>query len=385
VQFDAFASQLAPYALGGIEAPQPDRAVPQHYGMHVVVEGTSIGWRSDASYTNWMAAIELKIDADERHAASSDAEFTLAHLSDLHLSSLEGVRPGALLGKRMLGYASWWFRRRHEHRIDVLDALRTDLHAEHPDHIAVTGDLTHLGLPQEFRDACSWLERLGKPDTITVVPGNHDAYAREPWQETFAQWSAYMQGDDARAGAEFEEAFPSLRLRRHVALIGLSTAQPSAPFLATGHLGERQLQRLARMLEQTSGAGLFRIVILHHPPAAHTVRWRKSLRDGAALRDILKRHEVELVLHGHAHFSAAAYLDPRLGRNLAIGVPSASAIGKKVDRHATYHVYRIARGDRGWRLRVSVRAFSPDLGRFVPEDGRRLRLALTAAPAAGRA
>jgi 3',5'-cyclic AMP phosphodiesterase CpdA len=174
-------------------------------------------------------------------------------------------------------------------------------------------------------------------------------------------------------------------MRRHVALIGLSSALPSAPFLATGRLGEEQLRRLDRILERTTDAKLFRIVMLHHPPAAHTVRWRKSLRDGATLRAMLKRHAVELVLHGHAHFSAAAYLDPGLGRNLAIGVPSASAIGRKVDRHATYHVYRIARGNGGWRLRVSVRAFSPEQGRFVPEDGRRLRLALAAAPAAGKA
>ena len=121
-------------------------------------------------------------------------------------------------------------------------------------------------------------------------------------------------------------------------------------------------------------------MLLHHPPAAHTVRWRKSLRDGAALREVLERHGVELVLHGHAHFSAATYLDAARGQ-LTIGVPSASAIGAKVDRHATYHVYRIARAGAGWRLRVSVRAFSLDRGRFVPEDGRRLRLALAAAPA----
>lgn len=41
--------------------------------------------------------------------------------------------------------------------------LRTDLQAEHLDHIAVTGDLTHLGLPQEFREAATWLARLGRP------------------------------------------------------------------------------------------------------------------------------------------------------------------------------------------------------------------------------
>jgi len=326
-----------------------------------------------------MSTVELEIDADERHIASSDADFVLAHLSDLHLSSLDGVSPRALLGKRILGYITWRLRRRHEHRTDVLDALRADLQAEHLDHIVVTGDLTHLGMPREFREAATWLARLGRPEGVTVVPGNHDAYVRESWQETFAQWSAFMQGDGAGEISGSDDAFPSLRIRRQVALIGLSTARPSAPFLATGRLGERQLGRLDRMLEQTAGSGLFRVVLLHHPPAPHTVRWRKSLLDGAALRDVLARRGAELVLHGHAHFSAATYLDAAHGRNLAIGVPSASAIGKKVDRYATYHVYRICRVDDGWRLRVSVRSYSLERGRFVAEDGRRLRLALAAA------
>ena len=339
-----------------------------------------------------MSAVELTIDADERSVAPSDADFVLAHLSDLHLSSLRGVRPRELLDKRILGYLSWRHRRRREHRSDVLDALRADLHAEPLDHIAITGDLTHIGLPREFREAADWLAKLGKPQDVTVVPGNHDAYVRESWRATFAQWSPYMRGDDAgsatnrSAGSaagranEADSTFPTLRVRRHVALIGLSTALPSAPFLATGRLGEGQLARLDNLLAETGAAGFFRIVLLHHPPGRHTVRWRKSLRDGAALRDILARRGAELTLHGHAHFSAATYLDGATRRNLAIGVPSASAIGKHVDRHATYHLYRIRREAEGWRLRVAVRAYSLPDHRFVPEDGRRLRAAL-AAPA----
>jgi 3',5'-cyclic AMP phosphodiesterase CpdA len=332
-----------------------------------------------------MTTVALTIDANDRtdapSDASSDADFVLAHLSDLHLSSLDGIRARALLDKRILGYLSWRYRRRHEHRTDVLDALRADLAGERLDHIAVTGDLTHLGLPHEFRQAAAWLDRLGPPAGITVVPGNHDAYVREAWQDTFAQWSAYMRGDDAREDAEGDEVFPTLRLRRDVALIGLSTARPSAPFLATGRLGERQLAELDRMLDETGKDGRFRIVLLHHPPGRQTVRWRKSLRDGAALRDVLARRGAELILHGHAHFSAATYLDGVRGRNLAIGVPSASMIGKKVDRYAAYHLYRIRRDGAGWRLWVSVRAYSLERERFVPDDGRGLRLALATAPA----
>lgn len=344
-----------------------------------------------------MGAVELTIDANERALASantspeapSDADFVLAHLSDLHLSSLEGVPARKLLGKRILGYVSWRMRRRREHRLDVLDALRADLHSEPLDHIAVTGDLTHIGLPQEFSQAAAWLEKLGSPEGVTVVPGNHDAYVRESWRDTFAQWLPYMRGDRAAVGGddaadtaeEGGHAFPALRIRRHVALIGLSTALPSAPFLATGRLGERQLSRLDELLGQTGRQGLFRIVLLHHPPGRHTVRRRKSLQDGAALRDVLARHGAELTLHGHAHFSAATYLDGTAGGNLAIGVPSASAIGKHVDRYATYHVYRIRRAEAGWKLGVAVRTYSLERGGFVADDGRRLRQALAATPA----
>ncbi|MFZ3159705.1 MAG: metallophosphoesterase [Rhodoferax sp.] len=328
-----------------------------------------------------MSTVKLQFATEQHEDATSDSDFVLAHVSDLHLTSLLGIKLRDLLDKRISGYLSWRLRRRYEHRSEVLDALRVDLQAQRPDHIAVTGDLTHLGLPREFTEAAAWLTRLGTPQSITLVPGNHDAYVAEAWGETFAQWSAYMAGDDAGAVTGSDDLFPSLRIRRQVALIGLSTATPSAPFLATGRLGEGQLRRLDRLLEQTAGAGLFRIVLLHHPPALHTVQWRKSLLDSAALREVLDRRGVELVLHGHGHFSAATYLDAARQRNLAIGVPSASAIGRNVERYATYHVYRVRRCETGWRLLVSVRTYSLDHWRFVAEDGRRLRQALAQAPA----
>jgi 3',5'-cyclic AMP phosphodiesterase CpdA len=169
-----------------------------------------------------MATVELTIDEGTRDGAPSDAladtDFVLAHVSDLHLSTLDGVSARALLDKRILGYLSWRHRRRREHRTEVLDALRADLASRRVAHIAVTGDLTHLGLPHEFRQAASWLERLGAPERITVVPGNHDAYVRETWRDTFAQWSDYMRGDDVSA-MEGDAVFPSLRVRGDNALI----------------------------------------------------------------------------------------------------------------------------------------------------------------------
>jgi len=89
--------------------------------------------------------------------------FTLAHLSDLHLSSLNDVKVRELLNKRIYGYLKWQLKRRSEHRREVLDALLLNLQHTTPDHIAVTGDLTHLGLPKEFREARNLLQSLGSP------------------------------------------------------------------------------------------------------------------------------------------------------------------------------------------------------------------------------
>ena len=103
-----------------------------------------------------------------------------AQISDPHLSSLEGVRPGELLSKRALGYLSWRRRRRFEHRPEVLAALQQDLDQFELDQVLVTGDLTHVGLPQEFRQALTWLENLGAPDHVAVIAGQPRRLSAEP-------------------------------------------------------------------------------------------------------------------------------------------------------------------------------------------------------------
>src|SRR6185437_13894221 len=92
------------------------------------------------------------------------AAFTLAHLSDPHLSPLPAARLRDLAGKRALGYLNWTRNRHKFHRRDVLDALVSDLQAQAPDHIAITGDLLNLALEAEFAPSRTWLESIGAPD-----------------------------------------------------------------------------------------------------------------------------------------------------------------------------------------------------------------------------
>jgi len=49
--------------------------------------------------------------------------FTLAHLSDPHLSGWPLPQPGELLSKRIFGFLSWQLRRRFVHRQSVLDRV----------------------------------------------------------------------------------------------------------------------------------------------------------------------------------------------------------------------------------------------------------------------
>ncbi len=300
-------------------------------------------------------------------------EYCFAHLSDPHLTSLRGVRFRDLANKRLLGYLSWRHRRREEHRGEILDALLADLRQFRPRQLLLTGDLTHVGLPEEFVEAAAWLRRLGTPERVMLVPGNHDCYVAAPWEATFGRWRDYL------GGARDASAFPLLRRAGGMAFIGVSTAVPTPPFFATGSIGRRQLARLQQMLEETGREGLIRVLLIHHPPLAGSVGWRKRLIDAAALRAVLSRGGVELVLHGHAHRATAGALSTPAGQVPVLGVPAASAAGLKPGRRARYHLCRVQRQATACFLEVVVRGYDPGTGMFVEVARHRLRLPWRAA------
>lgn len=309
---------------------------------------------------------------------------TLAHLSDPHIFSLKGVRVRELLNKRIFGLLSWRLNPSKRHRSEILAALLQDLDAGKPDHIVITGDLTHLGLPVDFEKAQHFLRSLGPPERVTVIPGNHDAYVATAWQRTFSLWKDYMASDaewlDANGQTNPPMGFPILRIRGRAALIGVSTARPSSPVLAVGTVGNLQLQKLEMILQETGQQGLCRVVLIHHPPVSGLVRWRKRLTDAPAFRAVLNRAGAELVLHGHLHRSSFEELNTARGRIPAIGVPSASTLGRRPGRRARYHVYHLNQSDQGWEILLSVRAFSVKEEIFIAESERRLTLSPTVTP-----
>ena len=154
---------------------------------------------------------------------------------------------------------------------------------------------------------------------MTVIPGNHDIYvpAARKWPAEF--WNEYMRGDDSADGG----SFPFVRRRANVALIALSSALPTGPFLATGLLGEPQLARFAAALDETRG--MFRVVLIHHPPTIAGRRICGGSSTPHSFAACLAQKGAELVIHGHDHHHSLVWLDGPQQPIPAAGAPSASA------------------------------------------------------------
>lgn len=295
--------------------------------------------------------------------------FTLAHLSDPHIAPLPAAGPWALCSKRVLGYLSWNVRRKTVHTEAVLNALTKDLRTAAPDHIAVTGDITNIALPAEFSRAGAWLESLGAADRVSAIPGNHDAYTRIAWSDSMAHWREFMTSDgDTGIGGSDPVEFPFVRVRGKVAVVGVSTALPTLPFLATGEIGARQRADLESTLLSLDERGLFRVILIHHPPVPGVSKTRKRLVDADAFSDIVAKAGAELILHGHTHRSSVLKLDVPGGRVPVVGITSASANENQgPGRHARYNLYRIPGGPGSGEINVEVRGLDAETGTFRSE------------------
>lgn len=301
--------------------------------------------------------------------ASASPTFALAHLSDPHLAGWSVRNIGSLLNKRLTGWLSWRSNRKFIHQTRVLDMVVEDLAARGADHVAVTGDLVNISLPDEFARAALWLNRLGDADRVTVVPGNHDAYVAVNWAQGAGQWSDHMTNrgwqPEGAAPTDVQSGFPFVRRVGPVALVGVSTALPMPPFIAAGRLGAAQLEALARTLSELRAPDTFRVVLIHHPPFAGGIYKRKALLDAGPFQEVIRVAGAELVLHGHMHVASLG----QIGATPVIGVPSASAIRKGHKDAAAYNLYRVGEDGPNWRLSVEIRGLTPDQARIAAAGG----------------
>jgi 3',5'-cyclic AMP phosphodiesterase CpdA len=282
----------------------------------------------------------------------------LAHLTDVHLAPLPRIKTGQLMSKRVLGFVSWQRFRKQRHRSEVLEAVVRDLHAQNPDHIVVTGDLTNISLPAEFTAAARWLQRLGKPDRVTVIPGNHDAYIPGAGEKGWRAWADYMRGE----GGGEQASFPFVRRIGGVTLVALSTAVPTPAGYASGLLGTSQIALLKGTLKDLAGDESCRVILLHHPPVEGWSKPRKELRDAPAFRAAVAEAGAELVLCGHEHVLNVGAIKGPSRAVPVVGGPAASLLGPDRWSSGGYLLYELSRKEDCWHVVGEVRRYDPDAG-----------------------
>ena len=261
--------------------------------------------------------------------------FRLAHVTDPHFRGFAGARPWHFFNKRIRGTLNIALFRRRKHRMELLAELGRDLRGRPFDHLALTGDLGNVSLEGEWQAARAWIEACGTPETVTVIPGNHDTYVASAvrGRHLRARLRALPDRGPARGGRHLS----FVRFRGDVALIAVNTSVPTGDFGAWGRIGAEQLDWLETLLVAPEVARRLRVVLVHHPPVRLKRGEDHNLQDRAALVELLGRSGADLVLHGHDHRDERATLEGPNGSKIPVVGAGSASYGAA----ARYNVYEI--------------------------------------------
>jgi 3',5'-cyclic AMP phosphodiesterase CpdA len=243
------------------------------------------------------------------------------------------------LSKRGLGAANLMLRRQWQFPPERARRLVRQVEALAWEHLVITGDLTQLGMAEEFALARRELAPLLARGTarVTVIPGNHDRYVPE----------AAVPGAVETHFGEFFQPGPERFTGKHLGgrwwLAAWDSAVPMPAFRASGIVAEATLAATERWLAGLP-AGARVVVANHYPvlfPPHYRVRPRHELVNLAAVRAWVVRNPIDLYLHGHDHRNWTVRLD-RPGRPL-LAVNSASST-QVPGRHqgSAFHVIQLA-------------------------------------------
>ena len=183
--------------------------------------------------------------------ATAQRDFQFAHVSDTHV----GGAPTA---------------------VDDLRATVRDINANPAlKFVVITGDITEFGADAELREAKTILDSLNKP--WYIIPGNHDANWSESGANTFrtvfgSETTAFQYGGFLFAGTA---CGPNMRM-------------------GPGQVPHENIVWLDSVLQHLPDPKMPIIYLNHYPQDSAQNNWYEAM-------DLLKRHNVQLVICGHGH------------------------------------------------------------------------------------
>lgn len=215
--------------------------------------------------------------------------FLLAQLSDLHIKAHGRLAYGVVDTVSMLRAC-----------VSHLVALK-----RLPDAVAITGDLTDGGQPEEYAVLRELLAPLGMP--VYVIPGNHDQ--RDALRAAFADHRYLSQSREF-----IQYAIDDHALR----IVAIDTV---IPLESGGELCEDRIEWLDGTLAEAPDRPT--VVLMHHPPFTTFLEHMDAygLRNPEALAPVIERHpQVQAIFCGHVHRP----IETRFAGTIASTAPSAA-------------------------------------------------------------
>jgi 3',5'-cyclic AMP phosphodiesterase CpdA len=164
------------------------------------------------------------------------------------------------------------------------------VHAEQPDAIVMTGDLTMRAKKEEFAAATAWLEGLRRP--VTVEVGNHDLPLFNIFRRLFRPYKRYRKLE--------------AMIERPLDIAGVTvvpmktTARFQLRNWSKGSVSDGSLARAVEGARTADPSGLT-LVACHHPLIEAGTHATARTKGGKNALAALAAAGVDAVLSGHVH------------------------------------------------------------------------------------
>ena len=194
----------------------------------------------------------------------------LVHLSDLHFGA-------------------------HDERL--VEAVGRQVDQLKPDLVVISGDFTQRARTEQFKEACSFLERIREGGhEVLGVPGNHDVPLYDVLRRFLSPLARYRRFID-------DTLCPFVELPG-VAVLGVNTAR-SLTF-KDGRINKDQVEFIRQTFSRTPSEAV-RILVTHHPLFAMRIgeQVERAIGRQELALDVVEESGVDMVLAGHAHHASS--------------------------------------------------------------------------------
>jgi 3',5'-cyclic AMP phosphodiesterase CpdA len=198
----------------------------------------------------------------------------------------------------------------------VVEALVTLTLQKRPDLVVLSGDITQRARHRQFRDARTFVDRLGAP--VLAIPGNHDIPLFDLGARFFHPYSRHRDA--------FGDDLEPVHSSRELLVVCVNTTRWYRH--TNGEVSKEQVDRVAVCLANATSEQL-RVVVVHQPIAVLRAEDAHDLLRGhaAALRSWAAAGG-DLIMCGHIHLPYVMAL-PDLARPMWV-VQAGTAMSSRI-------------------------------------------------------